>query len=80
MKSRDGKLIAYCGNAVEKEQSPRLLFHKFDPTQRSLTRSVSQPVSDLWICRDPLQVLVAVENGVAPDRVVSVLTDGMTPA
>lgn len=78
--SRDGKLLAYCGIAVEKEQSPRLQFHNFDPHSALFNQERVASSGDLWICRDPLQVLLAVENGIPPECVVSVLTDGITPA
>jgi DNA primase len=78
VKSRDGKLLAYCGIAVEKEQSPRLLFHNFDPHSALFNSERVVTSGELWICRDPLQVLQAVENGIPPESVVSVLTDGIT--
>lgn len=80
VKARDGTLLAYCGIAVEKEQSPRLLFHNFDPHNALFNSERVASSGDLWICRDPLQVLQAVENGIPPECVVSVLTDGITPA
>lgn len=78
VKSRDGKLLAYCGIAVEKEQSPRLLFHNFDPHSVLFNAERVMSSGELVVCRDPLQVLQAVENGIPPESVVSVLTDGIT--
>ena len=74
--SRDGKLVAYCGIAVEKEQSPRLLFHNFDPHSALFNERVASS-GELYVCRDPLAVLLGVENGIAPESLVSVLTDGI---
>lgn len=78
VRSRDGMLLAYCGIAVEKEQSPRLVFHNFDPHTALFNQERIADGGDLFICRDPLDVLQAVENGIAPESVVSVLTDGIT--
>lgn len=74
---RDGTLLAYVGIAVSKEQSPLLLFHNFDPASAIFNANRLAEGGDLFVCRDPLQVLVAVENGVAPDNVVAFLTDGV---
>ncbi len=79
VRSRDGKLLAYCGIAVEKEQSPRLLFHNFDPHSALFNQERVATGAELWICRDPLHVLQAVENGIPQESVVSVLTDGINP-
>lgn len=74
---RDGTLLAYVGIAVSKEQSPRLLFHNFDPGSTIFNAYRLAEGGDLFVCRDPLQVLLAVENGVAPESVVAFLTDGI---
>jgi hypothetical protein len=74
---KDGTLLAYVGIAVAKEQSPRLLFHNFDPGSTIFNANRLAEGGDLFVCRDPLQVLLAVENGVAPENVVAFLTDGI---
>lgn len=73
----DGTLLAYVGIAVSKEQSPRLLFHNFDPGSTIFNANRLAEGGDLFVCRDPLQVLLAVENGIAPETVVAFLTDGI---
>jgi len=74
---RDGTLLAYVGIAVTKEQSPRLLFHNFDPGSTIFNANRLTEGGDLFVCRDPLQVLLAVENGIASECVVAFLTDGI---
>jgi DNA primase len=74
---KDGALLAYVGIAVAKEQSPRLLFHNFDPGSTIFNANRLAEGGDLFVCRDPLQVLLAVESGVAPESVVAFLTDGI---
>jgi hypothetical protein len=75
--SKDGTLLAYVGIAVSKEQSPKLLFHNFDPASTIFNAHRLAEGGDLFVCRDPLQVLLAVENGVAPECVVAFLSDGI---
>lgn len=75
--STDGTLLAYVGIAVAKEQSPRLLFHNFDPGSTIFNANRLAEGGDLFVCRDPLQVLLAVENGIAAESVVAFLTDGI---
>ena len=74
---KDGALVAYVGIAVSKEQSPRLLFHNFDPSSTIFNAHRLAEGGDLFVCRDPLQVLLAVENGIAPESVVAFLSDGI---
>lgn len=74
---KDGTLLAYVGIAVSKDQSPRLLFHNFDPGSVIFNADRLAEGGDLFVCRDPLQVLLAVENGVAPENIVAFLTDGI---
>jgi hypothetical protein len=75
--SKDGILLAYVGIAVSEEQSPRLLFHNFDPASTIFNTHRLAEGGDLFVCRDPLEVLLAVENGVAPESVVAFLSDGI---
>jgi hypothetical protein len=74
---KDGTLLAYVGIAVSKEQSPRLMFHNFDPGSAIFNAHRLAEGGDLIVCRDPLQVLLAVENGIAPESVVAFLSDGI---
>ena len=59
-----GRLVAYCGRAVKEDQSPVLTFPRdFDPTHHvfNLHRIT---VGELYCVDDPLDVLLAFENGV----------------
>lgn len=72
---RLGALIAYCGRAV-KNESPTLVFpNGFDP--HSIIFGAHRiKEGELYLVRDPLQVLTAFEAGV--ENVVAFLTDGIT--
>lgn len=61
---RAGKLLAYVGVAVQPEQSPKLLYpNGFDPSSTIFGCDRVQP-GELYLVRDPLQVLAAYEQGV----------------
>ena len=68
-------LLAYCRRAV-KDESPLLLFpNGFDP--RIAIFNANRIVEgDLFLVRDPLQVLTAHESGV--ENVVAFLTENVT--
>jgi DNA primase len=70
-----GVLLAYCGRAL-KGESPTLLFpNGFDP--RGVLFNAHRIIKgDLFLVRDPLQVLGAFENGI--ENVVAFLTDNIT--
>lgn len=76
--SKDGTLLAYVGIAISKEQSPKLLFHNFDPASTIFNAHKVVEGGDLFVCRDPMQVLTAIENGIAPESVVAFLSEGVT--
>jgi len=42
--------------------------HNFDPA-RPYSTLIAGGGGDLFVCREPLQVLLAVENGIAPENV-----------
>jgi hypothetical protein len=68
---REGTLLAYVGIAVSDEQSPRLLFpNGFDPHSAIFGADRVQ-AGELYLVREPLQVLTAHESGV--ENVVSFL-------
>ena len=73
VKSRTGELLAYVGIAVTKEQTPQLLFHNFDPGSHLFNADRVAEGGDLWVCRDPLAAILAVENGIPVENVVSFL-------
>jgi hypothetical protein len=77
IKGRDGALLAYVGIAVTKEQSPRLLFHNFDPHSQIFHQECVAEGGDISVCRDPLALILAIENGVE-DTLISFLTEGIT--
>jgi hypothetical protein len=73
--SRDGVLLAYCGRTV-KNESPTLLFPSvFDP-HSTIFNAHRVTEGELYLVRDPLDVLKAFENGI--ENVVSFLTEGIT--
>jgi hypothetical protein len=73
VRNKAGELVAYAGIAVTKEQSPALLFHNFDPHGVIFNADRVAEGGDLFVCRDPLAVLLAVENGIPAETVVSFL-------
>lgn len=71
---RHGALLAYCGRAM-KDESPTLIFpNGFHPGEVIFGAHLVR-AGQLYLVRDPLQVLKAFESGV--DNVVAFLTDGM---
>jgi hypothetical protein len=72
IKQKDGSLVAYVGVAVSDEQSPRLQFHNFDPSAVLFNQDAAG-ASHLTVCRDPLSLILAVENGVPREELVSFL-------
>ena len=62
---RAGTLLAYCGRAVKDDsESPRLIFpNGFDP-RGVIFNAQRLTAGDLFLVRDPLQVLSAHENGI----------------
>jgi DNA primase len=72
---RVGTLLAYCGRTT-KDESPALLFpNGFDP--RGVIFNARRIVEgDLFLVRDPLQVLTAHANGI--ENVVAFLTENVT--
>jgi DNA primase len=68
---REGTLLAYCGRTV-KNESPTLTFpNGFDPHSVIFGAHKVQ-AGELYLVRDPLQVLTAYEAGV--ENVVAFLT------
>ncbi|MBX3512048.1 MAG: hypothetical protein KF750_00520 [Xanthobacteraceae bacterium] len=76
--SREGTLLAYAGLAVSKQQSPQLLFHNFDPGVAIFNAHRLTDGGELIVCRDPLQLLLAVENGIAMETIIAFLTDSIS--
>ncbi len=71
---RDGELLAYCGRTVRNE-SPILTFpNGFEPAG-TIFNTNRIGAGELYLVRDPLQVLVAFESGI--ENVVAFLTDGI---
>jgi hypothetical protein len=70
-----GVLLAYCGRAVN-DESPLLLFpNGFDP-RTTIFNAHRIVEGDLFLVRDPLQVLTAHENGI--ENVVAFLNENVT--
>jgi DNA primase len=73
---RSGTLLAYCGRTV-KDESPQLLFpNGFNPAS-AIFNAHKVTKGELYLVRDPLQVLQAFESGI--ENVVAFLTDGICP-
>ncbi|WP_133122930.1 CHC2 zinc finger domain-containing protein [Zhengella mangrovi] len=79
---RSGTLVAYCGQTV-KAESPALIFpNGFKPwdiifNAHALEALPSGEEGELFLARDPLEVMLAAENGIT--NVVSFLTDSIRP-
>jgi DNA primase len=68
---RDGNVVCYCGRTV-KDESPALIFPNGIKPHDFIFNSHRIKSGDLYLVRDPLQVLQAAENGV--ENVVAFLT------
>ena len=73
--SRYGLLLAYCGRAV-KGESPLLTFPQGFQPESVIFNAHKAEEGELYLVRDPLQVLTAFENGI--ENVVCFLTDGIS--
>ena len=71
---RDGRLIAYCGRSYEGKE---LSFPAGLKSEEHIFNGHRAIEGDLYLTRDPLEVLLAYENGV--ENVVSFLTDTIQP-
>jgi DNA primase len=72
---RAGTLLAYCGRAVN-DESPSLIFpNGFDP-RGAIFNAHRIVEGDLFLVRDPLQVLTAHESGI--ENIVAFLTENVT--
>lgn len=75
VRSPEGELLAYVGIAVAKDQSPKFLFHNFDPTAAIFNADRLAEGGDMLVCRDPLALLLAAQSGIPADCLVSFLTE-----
>ena len=71
-----GTLIAYCGRAV-KEESPNLIFPNGFRCQEHLFNAHRTGEGELVLMRDPLDVLLAAQNGI--ENSVCFLTETLSP-
>ena len=71
---RDGRLVAYCGRSYE---GKALSFPSGFKPEEHIFNAHRAMEGDLYLTRDPLEVLLAYENGV--ENVVSFLTDTIQP-
>ena len=72
---RAGTLLAYCGRALN-DESPALIFpNGFDP-RGAIFNAHRIVEGDLFLVRDPLQMLTAHESGI--ENVVAFLTENVT--
>lgn len=75
VQDRQGAVVCFCGRSV-KDETPLLVFPRdFDPREHIFgAHRVTQ--GELYVVRDPLQVLTAFEAGM--ENVVAFLTDGIS--
>jgi len=71
---RDGRLIAYCGRSYD---GKALAFPSGFKPEEHIFNAHRVTEGDLYLTRDPLEVLLAYENGV--ENVVSFLTNTIQP-
>lgn len=67
-----GSLAAYCGRAI-KEESPKLIFPNGTKPEDFIFNANQVTEGELYLMRDPLEVLRAIESGVS--NAVCFLTD-----
>ncbi len=72
-----GNLVAYCGRALKGEH-PKLIFPKDFKPEGYFFSALQIPVDEIALVRDPLDALIANQNGV--ENVVSVLTETINAA
>ena len=72
---RTGTLLAYCGRAL-KDESPSLIFPSGFNPRGAIFNAHRVVEDDLFLVRDPLQVLTAHQNGI--ENVVAFLTENVT--
>ncbi len=73
---KDGTVIAYCGRALTDQQQPALIFPNGVAPQEHIFGADRVKEGELFLVRDPLDVLKAFESGV--ENVVSFLTEGIS--
>jgi len=73
--SRQGELVAYCGRAVD-GSSPTLQFPNGFTPEDYIFNAHSVGAGELYLTRDPLQVLTAYQNGI--ENCVAFLTDAIS--
>jgi DNA primase len=76
--SKEGSVIAYCGRALSDQQQPALIFPNGVTPQDHIFGAERVKEGELFLVRDPLDVLRAYDSGV--ENVVSFLTDGISSA
>jgi DNA primase len=76
--SKDGVVIAYCGRALSDQQQPVLIFPNGVTPQEYIFGAERVKEGELFLVRDPLDVLKAFDSGV--ENVVSFLTEGISSA
>ena len=72
---RAGTLLAYCGRSVNDESTSLIFPNGFDP-RGEIFNAHRIVEGDLFLVRDPLQVLTAHESGI--ENVVAFLTENVT--
>jgi hypothetical protein len=79
LRSPNGQLETFIGIALTAEQSPRTAFSNFDPATALFNANLVSEGVELTLCRSPLELIVAVENGAPIDSLISFLTETISP-
>jgi hypothetical protein len=79
LRSVDGQLETFIGIAVTAEQSPRMAFSNFDPATALFNANRIAEGVELTLCRSPLDLILAIENGAPIDSLIAFLTETVSP-
>lgn len=79
LRSAEGVLETFIGIALTPEQSPRMAFSNFDPATALFNANRITAGTELTLCRSPLELIIAVENGAPIESLISFLTETVSP-
>jgi len=80
LRDPQGTLTGFVGIALSPDQSPRLKFpESIDPAAILFNAHRVAQGGDLFVCRSPLEAILAVENGAPIDSVIAFATPLVSP-
>ena len=79
IRSIGGELLGFVGIAIRDQQSPRMAFSNFEPATTIFNAHRAAEEAELMLCRSPLDVILAVEQGAPIESVVAFLTESVSP-